>query len=749
MPDYGHALEFGAFLTPTNAPPEAPVDLAILVEELGYDLVAFQDHPYQPAFLDTWTLMSWVAARTDRIRITADVHNLPLRPPAVLARSAASLDLLSGGRIELGLGAGGFWDAVDAMGGRRLTPGQAVDALDEAVDVIRGIWNTSDRSPLRVHGEHYRLDGAKRGPAPVHDIPIWIGALKPRMLRLIGRKGDGWLPSLFYLQDGDLRRGNATIDAAASGAGRDPREIRRLLNVGGRFQSERSGPLQGPPEAWIDDLLPLVLEDGVGTLILASDDPDTLQLFSTAVMPQLRDRVAEERERRGTATGRIRSSAARAARREGIDYDAVPESLAPAAIEPGDAAYGRVRNTYMRGGSPGLVLPAATVGEVRDALAFARAQDVPLGIRSAGHGISGRSTNDGGVIIDVSRMRGMTVLDEPGRLVRLEPGARWLDVARFLQPHGWALTSGDYGGVGVGGIGVAGGIGWFAREHGLTIDHLHAVELVTVRGELLRASATENPELFWGMRGAGSLFGVATAFEFEVDEVGEVGFARLAFDATDLPGFLEGYGRIVEASPRDLTASLVLGPPQAGQPVIAQLLAVVDSAEPDTILSRLQPFADLAPLVGQAVQVMPYADVMGTFYTEGPQQGHGEPASRSGLVEHISRGFAEEIERMLLSGATHFLQFRSVGGAVSDVPEAATAYAGRSASFSVAAISGSARRIDPAWDLVRPHLVGGYVSFETDRDERAMSLIRPPEVRARLRAIGESLGGMLDDNLGV
>src|SRR4051794_40078275 len=184
MPDYGHTLEFGTFVTPGNDPASTPVALAELSERLGYDLATFQDHPYQPAFLDTWTLLSYVAARTERIHLAGNVLNLPLRPPAVLARAAASLDLLSGGRFELGLGAGGFWDAIEAMGGRRLTPGQSVDALSEALDIIRGIWDTESRDRLVVEGTHYQVTGAKRGPAPAHDIDIWLGALKPRMLRL-------------------------------------------------------------------------------------------------------------------------------------------------------------------------------------------------------------------------------------------------------------------------------------------------------------------------------------------------------------------------------------------------------------------------------------------------------------------------------------------------------------------------------------------------------------------------------------
>lgn len=280
--DYGHDLQFGTFITPRNSPPRAPVELARLSERLGYDLVAFQDHPYQPRFHDTWTLLSYVAATTTTIQLAPDVANLPLRPPAVLARAAASLDLLSGGRFSLGLGAGGFWDAIEAMGGRRLTPGQAVDALAEAIDIMRGVWDPDAGVPLRG-GEYYPVHGAKRGPRPAHPIPLWIGARGPRMLRLTGRKGDGWLPSLGYLTPIDLAAANARIDDAAADAGRDPRAVERLANVAG---SES-----------IDDLVRLALEHGISTFISTGDDPDEMQRRAAEVNPAVRAAVAAERAR--------------------------------------------------------------------------------------------------------------------------------------------------------------------------------------------------------------------------------------------------------------------------------------------------------------------------------------------------------------------------------------------------------------------------------------------------------------------
>lgn len=281
--DYGHELQFGTFITPRNSPPQAPVELARQSERLGYDLVAFQDHPYQPRFHDTWTLLSYVAASTSTIQLAPDVANLPLRQPAVLARAAASLDLLSGGRFNLGLGAGGFWDAIEAMGGRRLTRGQAVDAVAEAIDIIHGIWDPEDRTQLHG-GALYPVHGAKRGPLPAHRIPIWIGGYKPRMMRLTGRLADGWLPSLGYMQPVDLADGNARLDDAATDAGRDPRDVRRLLNISGG---------EG-----IDAITTLALEYGFSTFISSGDDPAFMERYAAETIPAVRDAVAAERARR-------------------------------------------------------------------------------------------------------------------------------------------------------------------------------------------------------------------------------------------------------------------------------------------------------------------------------------------------------------------------------------------------------------------------------------------------------------------
>src|ERR671921_3000703 len=189
-------LEFGISVVPTADDLDRTRALVRAADRAGLELIGIQDHPYQRRFLETWTLISTLVPITRRVRFFPDVANLPLCPPSVLAKAAASLGVLSGGRVEMGLGAGGFWDAIVAMGGPRRSPGEAVRSVEEAIKVVRLVW--SEKRSVRFDGEVYNLRGMRTGPHPVHPIGIWVGAYGPRMLNLIGRLADGWVPSLGY-----------------------------------------------------------------------------------------------------------------------------------------------------------------------------------------------------------------------------------------------------------------------------------------------------------------------------------------------------------------------------------------------------------------------------------------------------------------------------------------------------------------------------------------------------------------------
>jgi alkanesulfonate monooxygenase SsuD/methylene tetrahydromethanopterin reductase-like flavin-dependent oxidoreductase (luciferase family) len=291
VPDYGRELTFGYFLIPNAADPL--LDTAREIEARGLDWIGIQDHPYQRRFVDTWALLGAIAAVTTRVGFFPDVANLPLRPPAVMAKTAASLDVLSSGRFELGLGAGGFWDAIDAYGGPRRTPRDALTALDEAIQIIRLVW--SGERNLRFTGVHYHLAGAHSGPVPVHAIGIWLGVHGPRALRLAGRLADGWVPSL----RGEITRlgeGSARLDEAAVAAGRDPAGIRRVLNVNGQItDGARIGLLRGPLDQWVDELTDLAVGYGFDTFMFWGEGEDQLPRFAEEVAPAVRAQVAAER----------------------------------------------------------------------------------------------------------------------------------------------------------------------------------------------------------------------------------------------------------------------------------------------------------------------------------------------------------------------------------------------------------------------------------------------------------------------
>ncbi|HEV2825531.1 MAG TPA: LLM class flavin-dependent oxidoreductase [Actinomycetota bacterium] len=297
MPDAGLPVRFGWFLVPNAADPAGLVAEAQLAERAGFDLVGIQDHPYQRRYFATFTLLAALATATERIGLFPDVACLPLRHPAMLAKAAVSIDLLSGGRFDLGLGAGAFWDAIVAMGGPRRTPGEAVDALEEAIAVLRLLW--SDQRSVRFTGQHYRVAGVKPGPAPAHPIGIWVGAAGPRMLSLIGRGADGWVPSSPSLPPERLPAAQARIDDAAAAAGRDPASIRRLYNISGRIGPGGGGFLDGPAGQWIEQLLPVVTEHGMDTLVLWPTEFPVrqLELFAAEVAPALREAVAAHRGR--------------------------------------------------------------------------------------------------------------------------------------------------------------------------------------------------------------------------------------------------------------------------------------------------------------------------------------------------------------------------------------------------------------------------------------------------------------------
>ena len=294
---------FGANVDPNTDKLEETYERTRVAEETGLDLITIQDHPYQRRFLDTWTLLSVLAAKTSRIHLGTNVANLPLRPPAMLAKMAASLDVISGGRVELGIGAGAFWGGVAAMGGPRREPAEAYLAFEEALNIIRGMWENVGRS-LTYKGSFYQVQGVQPGPAPLHPIRIWVGASRPRMLHLTGRMTDGILVSSTYEPPARLLQINEQIDAGAAEAGRSPDDIRRGYNLMGfvdlnldgvKPDRNEKGLIYGTVPEWIDQLTDFYINYRQDTFIFwpVGDHPiEQLRAFAEEIAPAVKQNVA-------------------------------------------------------------------------------------------------------------------------------------------------------------------------------------------------------------------------------------------------------------------------------------------------------------------------------------------------------------------------------------------------------------------------------------------------------------------------
>lgn len=398
-------------------------------------------------------------------------------------------------------------------------------------------------------------------------------------------------------------------------------------------------------------------------------------------------------------------------------------------VRPGDRAYDRVRHVYGATGAPASVIRPASVDEVPKALALARAGAEPLAIRSGGHGISSTATNTGGTVLDLGRLDDITRLGE--RRVRVGAGARWGRVARMLHPWGLAISSGDSGDVGVGGLATAGGLGLLGRAHGLTIDALRRVRLVTADGVLRTASAEEEPDLFWAVRGAGANVGVVAEFEFEASPVADVVQARLGFMVRDVAGFLERWGALVESAPREVSAFLYLF---GGPTPFAQATVVFAGTDAAAATRALQPFFDLPGLSGQQAAMTPYAEALLT--SGAPHTGQQRARTHTGMAVHLDVGLSRRLAALLSSGAVDMLQIRSSGGAVNDVPADATAFAHRHQNFSVTAVTGRpGEAFDAAWAPAFAGMDGLYLSFESDHRPEQVVDAFPPATLGRLQEL--------------
>ena len=411
-------------------------------------------------------------------------------------------------------------------------------------------------------------------------------------------------------------------------------------------------------------------------------------------------------------------------------------------IEPNEAEYESASRTVLAAGSPAAVLRPSSVGDVQAALAAAREAGTTLSVRGGGHGFAGFGTNDGGVVIDLSRLASVEVVDEERHIVRVGGGATWGQVADDLAARGLAISSGDTRSVGVGGLTLTGGIGWKVRKYGLALDNVVRAEMVTADGEVVLATAEENPELFWALRGGGGNFGIVTAFDFVAHPTTDVFFGKISFPAAEAATVLQGWSDHFRTAPEELTSNVVFANPFLGGPEApVEVLVVFDGDDPELAAQAIDPIRSLGTVLDDDVALTPYAEILeeGMIPPPGIQF-----LARSAFVDADS---APKVLQILAEvGASErspIIALRSVGGAVSRVPEDATAYAHRAAHLMFLTttvgpqpvVAAARPALDDIWETLAPHVTGAYANFLTDATEREVAAVYPAETYQRLAAV--------------
>jgi len=367
------------------------------------------------------------------------------------------------------------------------------------------------------------------------------------------------------------------------------------------------------------------------------------------------------------------------------------------AIRPQDAGYDEARAVMngMIDRRPAVIVACSGVADVIHCVNFARDHALPLSVRAGGHNVAGNAVNDDGVVVDLSGMRG-TRVDPHARTVRVQGGATWGDVDRETQVFGLATPGGLVSTTGVAGLTLHGGLGHLRRPYGLSLDNLLSVDIVTADGELRVASASENPDLFWAVRGAGSNFGVVTSFEFQLHPVGPTVMLCAAFySLDDGPQVLKGWRSLLDDIPEAFTTTAVLWsvpegfPPEVvGQPVV--IIAGVYAGPVEDGEEAVRPFRSLAEPVLDISGPMPFTAVQSAF----------DPFFPKGLLQYWKSTYVEELTDELLDA----------------VCEAAASRPSSKTTLDIWPMGGAAMRVatgDTAFGTRRPHMIA-FESTWTD-----------------------------------
>lgn len=402
--------------------------------------------------------------------------------------------------------------------------------------------------------------------------------------------------------------------------------------------------------------------------------------------------------------------------------------------------YAKLKKSFVFEGHPLLIVLVKTHDDIAKSIQFARENGLVLSVRSGGHGFSGLSTNDGGLVIDLSHFNEV-VIDEDLTFVRVGTGARWGDVAETLRPYGLAISSGDTVSVGVGGLTLGGGVGWQVRNLGLTIDNLEKAEMVTADGTVLQISKTENPDLFWAIRGGGGNFGVITSYTFRAHDLKQVLKGMVIYPVSELESVLTKWARVMDDAPEELNATFVTIPGFGPEPVPALMILFCCAADDEAKARKaVQPLLELGTPDHSDVKVVPYADMLEEAI---PPQGI-KTFAQTGFIKKLDATNIRAIAQNYGRVGTAILQIRRLGGAVSRIPSDETAFAWRDYDALIWSVSPIPEQLsdeegraisEKSWAPIKPLTEGGYVNFLSSADHKSATLVYPPKTYARLAKI--------------
>jgi len=414
------------------------------------------------------------------------------------------------------------------------------------------------------------------------------------------------------------------------------------------------------------------------------------------------------------------------------DIETIKQTFSGDIIVDGDALYDEAATTLMRKGNPAVIFCPKNNEDVIAAIAYAKSNGLVLSVRSGGHSGAGHSTNDDGVVIDLSHFKDIEVIDEQEHLVRIGGGAKWGDIAKTLGEHNLAISSGDTKSVGVGGLTLGGGIGWMVRKYGLALDNLVAADIVTADGKTLHLSKTDNPELFWAIRGGSGNFGVVTHFEFRAHPIKNVVAGTITYKLDDTNKLIKGWRDVMRQAPEELTTMFLIMPSFGGNPAAAVIMACYAGDDEAVAMQAIEPLTKLGDAIGKDIKQKEYAEVL--------EEAHPPQGMKIIVHDTFIKDFSDEVIEAIAGQEGLVLQLRYLGGAMNRVSADATAFAHRENEVLVVSPtfvgpSATDEEIDKAlepWNKIEAFGNGSYCNFLSDASEKSITASYPEATYDRL-----------------